>query len=474
MEIFDVILVVLYIIVVYSLAFVIRSLHPDNELYRKYFIKGLSAKLFGGFAFALVYTYYYDYGGDTMTYYADAQSVSRLLFENPISALKLLWNPVDVQDPDALEVVRQFRLVHTGSEFVVVRTAAILNILALNSYYSTTILFAALSYAGVWHFYVVFAKRYPEIKGQLAWAFFFIPSVFFWGSGVMKDSLVIGFLGIMIYAIDRFLQTGVKRFLWGIAVVLSGMIIFYTKAYVVMSLVPALLIWVVLSYKDRIRNKVVRTVIVPFLLVFSAGAIVVSVNLLGQYQAKYSVDNFFRTADSMQNWHYVEGSNTSDEHGRGSSYTLGEYDPSLWGAIKVFPAAVNVTLFRPYFWEVKNMGMLAGAIESFLMLLFTLFIFIGLGFFRIIKLLGKDPFLLMCVSFAIFFAFAVGFTSYNFGALARYKIPCIPFFVASMLILNQKVKDIKEARRKAWRERNRSEHSPWMPQQAAMHAPRVP
>jgi len=36
--------------------------------------------------------------------------------------------------------------------------------------------------------------------------------------------------------------------------------------------------------------------------------------------------------------------------------------------------------------------------------------------------------------FSIVFGFAVGFTSYNFGALARYKIPVMPFF--SFLLLH--------------------------------------
>ena len=111
----------------------------------------------------------------------------------------------------------------------------------------------------------------------------------------------------MLYCIDRFLGSGIKRIYWAFLIFVSGMIIFYTKAYVIMALVPALLIWVVLSYKDRISNKLIRTLIVPVLMVLSIGAIVGSINLLGQYDMKYSADNFFKTADDMQNWHYKEG-----------------------------------------------------------------------------------------------------------------------------------------------------------------------
>ncbi len=447
MDFYDILVSILYLFLVYALAFLVRSYYTENVFYRRFFIPGLTAKIIGGLAFAMVYTYYYTYGGDSMAYYEDATSITNYFFHDAINALSVLWNPENVSAPEAQELVRQFRLEHKGTEFPVVRAASILNILGMNSYFSTTILFASCSFFGVWHFFLVFAKRYPHIAKQLAIAVLFIPSVFFWGSGIMKDSMVIGFLGVMLYSIDRFLEAGVKRFFWAMVILLCGQIIFSVKAYVVIALAPAIVIWVVLSVKDRIKNKFVRGIIVPVLMVISVLGMALSIEFLGRYQERYSLENFFNSAYSMQTWHYQEGENTSDNHGRGSSYTLGDYEPTILGTLKKFPAAVNATFFRPYFWEVKNVAMLASAIESFVMLLFTLFIFIGLGFFRVLKLLLKDPFLLMSFSFAIFFAFAVGFTSYNFGALGRYKIPCIPFFVASLLILNHKVKEIKMQRK---------------------------
>lgn len=439
----DLILMIFYLVLAYTIAYVVYSLKLDDNRYRKYFIKGLTAKLIGGVGFAMVYTYYYTYGGDTMAYYEDASLITNYFFNSPLDGIRFLINPDGVGTIEAKDMIQRFRLEHAGSEFPVVRTAAILNIFGLNSYYSTTVIFAFLSYLGVWHFFLVFAKRYPKIEKQLAYAIFFVPSVFFWGSGIMKDSLVIGYLGMMLYAIDKFQEKGAFRWAWLLLMIYFGSVIFSVKAYVIMALAPALIIWVILNFKDKIRNSIVRSILVPFLLIASIFGIAGAINILGQYQSKYSIDNFMKTAHGMQTWHYQEGANFGGEHGRGSSYSLGDYEPTLIGTIQQFPAAVNVTLFRPYFWEVKNVAMLAGAIESFAVLLFSIFIFIGLGFFRVLKLLIKDPFLLMAVAFALFFAFAVGFTSYNFGALVRYKTPCIPFYLCALLILNYKVKEIK-------------------------------
>ena len=220
------------------------------------------------------------------------------------------------------------------------------------------------------------------------------------------------------------------------------------KSYIIMSLVPALLIWFFLDYKDRIRSVILRNLSVPLFLVLSFYFISIAVNKLGEYNQKYSIEEVLDTARGMQSWHYVEGQNSSDQYGRGSSYSLGDYEPTIAGVRKMFFPAINVTLFRPYLTEVKNVLMVFSALESLAIFLFTIYVFIGLGLFRVVRFLISDSFLLMSFVFALFFAFAVGFTSYNFGALVRYKIPCIPFYMASLFILQYKVKEQREKQNK--------------------------
>ena len=45
----------------------------------------------------------------------------------------------------------------------------------------------------------------------------------------------------------------------------------------------------------------------------------------------------------------------------------------------------------------------------------------------------------MCIIFALFFGFVVGFTSFNFGALGRYKIPSMPFFVSFLVMVSYQI-----------------------------------
>jgi hypothetical protein len=99
-----------------------------------------------------------------------------------------------------------------------------------------------------------------------------------------------------------------------------------------------------------------------------------------------------------------------------------------------FPQAVVVTLFRPFIWESKKIIVLLSGLEALLFLYFTIKVIIKrkTGIFSMVI---KDPNLSFCLAFSIIFAFAVGITSYNFGALSRYKIPCLPFYAASLVIL---------------------------------------
>jgi hypothetical protein len=59
---------------------------------------------------------------------------------------------------------------------------------------------------------------------------------------------------------------------------------------------------------------------------------------------------------------------------------------------------------------------------------------------KIYTQVSKEPLLIFSVVFSIFFAFSVGLTTSNFGALVRYKIPAVPFYLSAMLILYQRNK----------------------------------
>ena len=100
-----------------------------------------------------------------------------------------------------------------------------------------------------------------------------------------------------------------------------------------------------------------------------------------------------------------------------------------------FPAAVNVTLFRPYIWEARKVITVLSSLEAMAFLLLTLKILIYVGPIKAWAAIRKDPNIQFCLIFTIIFAFAVGISSFNFGALSRYRIPCLPFYALALILI---------------------------------------
>lgn len=394
---------------------------------------GLYAKLFGGICFGLIYAYYYNYTGDTFTYYRDIQKLTAFFYSEPINVIKVVFQEVGTFNPDTFHITSQIFFFRGADTFMVVRICSLINFLAFNTYLGTTVILSYLSFLGVWKLFVLFESYYPEIRYKLAIATLYFPSVIFWGSGLLKDSIVIGCMGFILYYLNELILKGkISLVSWGILLA-SVFITSQTKAYIIISLLPATALWIVPSLRKKIRNKAVKVFVAPVLIVGSFVIAFLMINYFSSIFDRFSIDNALGTAKTYQDWHYIDGD--TEQSGRGSSYTLGDYSPTVAGVLSMVPAGINVTLFRPYIWEIRNIVMAMAAFESLFVLLLTITIIYKTGLARLLKIVMSIPFLQMCVIFSLFFAFAVGFSSYNFGALVRYKIPCIPIYISSLFII---------------------------------------
>jgi hypothetical protein len=158
---------------------------------------------------------------------------------------------------------------------------------------------------------------------------------------------------------------------------------------------------------------------------------------VGEDDARYSISKISETAKvTAYDIRYWSGRDA------GSGYVLGELDGTIGSMVRLAPQAINVSLFRPYIWEVRNPLMLLSAIESLCLLAFSIYVIAKKRayFFRAFS----NANVLFTMIFSILFAFAVGVSTFNFGTLARYKIPLLPFFlVALILILDYSKSDKK-------------------------------
>jgi hypothetical protein len=420
---------------IYAIAFRTRNKKYNiQHPWQKYYIPALSLKIFGAVFNGMLHYYYYG-GGDTFNFFYHSEVINSTLDDSVIKWINLLFRFPDFYDVDYYKYTSQMYWYSDPSSYTVGAIGAVLAIFTFNTYLPTAALFAFIFFSGSWAMFRTFAGLYPNLTKPIALATLFIPTTLLWGSGIYKDTICMFGLGWLTYGVFRFLvqkDFSIKNILLA---VISFLLIALVKIYILLAFIPALGMWVLFNYTQPIKNKETKNIIklLSVLVVVAASFFLMSTysNQLGQY----SLDNLANKAEETREWiHY------SSEAQDGSSYNLGEVDPSFGGMLTKFPQAVNVTLFRPYLWEVKKPIMLLSALESLLFLILTVKVIFSVGVRNCWRIISQDPTIQFCLIFSIIFSFAVGLTTYNFGSLSRYKIPGLPFYALALILIYYKDK----------------------------------
>lgn len=388
-------------------------------------------KIFGAILLGIIYQFYYK-GGDTLNYWGQTLVINSSINESFGTWFRLVSAQAEIYDVDVYKYTTQLYWYGPKSpEYLLSIIGALLGLLTLTTYLPTSVLFAALSFIGIWKMAVVFTKLYPRLTKQMAFAMLFIPSVIFWGSGFMKDTITMTCIGWVTHFFYAIFFENKKIVLNSILAVIFLYIIYIIKSYILMAFLPAALLWGVglLSYKIKDTRLII---FVRYTLYASAiaGLILVGGKLQTEMFGEYNVESLGYKSFVTRDYLY----RISREQD-GSGYTLGDFDPTLMGMLQQAPAGVNVTLFRPYLWEARKPIVMISSLESLLFLIFTIVAIIRNNPIRMFQRILADETLQFCLLFTLVFAMAVGISTSNFGSLVRYKIPCLPFYTAFLIIL---------------------------------------
>jgi hypothetical protein len=250
-----------------------------------------------------------------------------------------------------------------------------------------------------------------------------------WGSGIFKDTLCLFALGWMTHIVFNIFIQGRISLRNLLLLLLSVYILYVAKIYILIAYAPSMLLWILLNYSGRIRSNFFKLILQLGVVGICGIGFIIFNQTFSSELGRYSLDNIAQTSTVTRD--YIVKT-TADE---GSVYDLGAIDPSPVGLLKKMPQAINVSLFRPYPWESRKPIVLLNAMEAFIILLLTLRVIFGVGPVRIWKAILGDANIQFCLIFSLIFAFAVGISSYNFGSLSRYRIPCIPTYVLSLILI---------------------------------------
>jgi hypothetical protein len=431
MNFLDFILFPLYVLLFYFI-FSARRKNYTDPILKHYHKQGFWIKIVAVMAFTFFNTMI-SVGDSFLLFFTEGTNICHMILKDS-SQIKWLYLPSIDFDQTLLKNPANMGYLKNENNYMIVRITALFSFVSFSKYLILNLCFSMLSFSGVWRLYRFFYEQYPHLHKQLAIAILYLPTFVFWSSGILKDPICTGALGWITYALyETFYKKKdlLKNF---VIIFISGYLLYVIKVYILISYVPFFFLFLVLKNVNLIKSKVMR-------IAFVAGLIVIAITMFTTVMAQLAGTLGAYGGDDVTKNISIYQKAYAEQEDVGSSFSLGvEYDGSVQSLLKIAPAAIVATLFRPFLWESKKISTLFSSIESMFIMFFTLSVLYKAGPINFIGSIAKDPTILYCLLFALLFALFVGATTANFGTLVRYKIPCMPFYVAAMFIIQDRIR----------------------------------
>lgn len=402
---------------------------------------GFVAKIMGCFIFMGMYLFYFK-NGDTFLYFEGAGRIYEVFVENPVDGVRLLLLPSGKGILAYSDVTVNRLYSNSTPEWTLTKVAAIINLFCFNNYLCLSLCFASFSFLGTWAIYRVFATIYPLRSRAFFYLIFFIPSCLVWTSGLLKDSICLGSIGLVLYALHQSMLR--KKLLLHIpAILVLFFLVMQIKPYLAYSFLCCMFFWVYLRQLQRTKHALFKDLLRVsfFLLLF-----VMLVNSLSIIKEAEKQMVFKESISRVKGYHV--DSQRSNHEGT-SRYSLGVVEYSAVGIIKKTPLAIVTALFRPFLWESRKPLMLLMSLENILCMFFLLLLLTRKQLWRNPFVIFSNPEVIFCFSFVLLLGLIVGITTYNFGLLMRLKTPLLPFFSAGVVVIY----DMISSGQKAWSEK---------------------
>lgn len=404
-----------------------------DPILKHYHKVGFWIKIFSTIAFT-IFNYKISLGDSVVLYWREGYNIFQLI-QHDVSNIKLLFIQGKDFDQGLLADVWNAGYFNDNNNYMVTKIVAVLSFLTFGKYMAINLFFSMISFSGVWRLYRFFYNLYPHLHKQLAFAILYLPTFVFWSSGILKDPICTGAIGWITYSLYEMFykkQSLVKN---TIIIIIAGYFLVNLKIYILVSYVPFFMLFLILKNVNLIRNGFVKILIGPALII---GSVLAGQQVMKKFEKElggYAADGIAKQIKYQQKAYQNQAAAGIGD----SNFSLGvDFDGSITSMLKMAPAAIIATLYRPFIWESTKISTLLSSLESLALMIFTLSILFKVGVFKFFKTIVRDPTITYCFLFALLFALFVGATTPNFGTLCRYKIPCMPFYVIALILIRDK------------------------------------
>jgi len=427
---FDICLGAVYLFLIYFFAYRFQQYKINKNPEYHYFLVGLTAKIIGGVVFILISVYYYK-KGDTFLYFQIAEELRVHLFSNFSETLNLIITPYHDLKLLNYHPLQQYNYYYERTTtWSFSKIVFFFNFISFGSYLVTSLLFSVISFLGLWMGYSTICKIYTKSLRLMVIPFFLIPTTLIWSSGILKDTILIGAIGVLIFSSTHLLIYE-KQFVKNSILLIGCLLLFLLlKPILLFVFTPFLIIWITSYLIKKMATFHKRVILLTTVMIITLGLGYIIDNSLSKNRPKYQIGHLMHTLKVFHTQH-------PDYPIPKSKYALGEFNYSVSGVAIKIPEAINVAFFRPYLWEVYNIPSLLAAIESLLLFLFLIVVSIFSFKKNPFQILLNNKVIILMLLFSISYGGIVGLSTTNFGALTRHKIPAVFFFLLALIILFQ-------------------------------------
>lgn len=367
-------------------------------------------------AIALVlYTNYVFRGGDMIGYHQRGEFLAQMVRNDPRVIADVLALCLGRHD-HSLYWIRGAGT-STGT---MAGVSALAGLMLGESLATKCLAFAMVAFVGQVGFYFAFKLHLPRYLHRKALiATLLIPSVTFWSSGIIKESITIGGLGICLWGIAHTIKSGFFSTQRMMTILFGAGLVFLSKAYVMFAIALGVGFWLFAERSLRRYGHVrLRLRYMAPGLLFA----MLSVFLLGRFFPRYAIQEIAAETSQLQ-----QAYTTLDA---GSSYQMhvGVPEDGLRGQLRNMPIALFSSLFRPFILESRNVAMLINSLETLVLMILVFGIVRKRGIRASMEAIQSSPLLLFCFIYVFVFGVAVGLAAPNLGTLSRYRIPMYPAY----------------------------------------------
>jgi hypothetical protein len=366
-----------------------------------------------------IYTFYYTdtKQNDIHKFFADAQVLHETAFKNSDAYIDLMIAGKTEETeaiPNLQHWERNFDEAPVNENRMVIRLNALLLWLSDGVYFVHVLFFCFIAYFAIVLLYNTLFGASSLGVATLGLATVIFPSILLWTSGVLKEPLLM--LGLALLVVGLLKESNLA---WRVVLILLGSILLlYTKFVVLLAVLPAALVY---GVAQRWSTQRVISVYVLFYTAFVALAFLLVAVYPSLDWPKVLAN---KQANAIKEAVYFKA---------GSAIAMSSIEPTVWGVIKAIPMSIFNVLFRPFFWEVSNVLMLANALENSLLVLLAVYC-----------VCWRDRLSSSTVN-VIFFLLASVFTYYAvigmvtpvLGNLVRYKAPLLPLLLAAIILMSK-------------------------------------